>query len=38
MIAFFPSNRNDVSRKSFIPASENDFRTNNGFHKKKEKL
>ena len=36
--SFCPSGGNDVSKKSFIPASGNGFRANNGFRKKKEKL
>ena len=38
VIALFPSSGNDVSRKSFILASGNGFRANNGVRKKKEKL
>ena len=35
---FSPSSGNVILKKSFIPASETDFRANNGLHKKKEKL
>ena len=37
-VIFFSFGGNDVSSKSFILAGGTDFRSNNGFRKKKEKL